>query len=456
MKKCYIEHLGCAKNQVDAEVMLEALMKTGEWEHTAEPDEADLILVNTCGFIEAARKESIDAVFDLREAFPEKRIIMTGCLSERYGKEMAGELVEADGFFGNRDLAKIVDAAQSALQGERPLLIPDTPVQEFDERRTLFTFPGSAYVKLSEGCNHRCSYCAIPLIRGDLKSRPFDSIVNEVSQLVTTGTYEINLIAQDLAAYGTDRGDGTSEFMQLLEALCSLPLDFRIRLLYIHPDAFPEELPAFIAAQEKMHPYFDIPFQHASVPILRKMGRTGSPEVYLSLLARIRETLPEAVIRSTFLLGFPGEEKEDFETLLAFVEAAKLDWAGTFLYSREEGTPAFALRGARAHNKALKQAAIWKQELEQVQQSITEKKLAAYAGSVFDVLLEEKIEGEELIIGRMYGQAPEVDGLTVVMTAGGEPGDVVTCGITRSTGVDLEAVPVKRGVFVSRYADRRM
>ena len=434
VKRIYIESLGCAKNQVDSEILLAYALENG-YERTENAAEADVIVVNTCGFIESAKKESIDTFFSLRDANPGARIILAGCLAQRYGSEM--ELDEADAIFGNRDLSLFPEI----LSGNEKLLIPDypDPDSERDDRKTLLNFPGSAYLKISEGCNHRCSYCAIPVIRGSLRSRPMDKVIAEAKRLIASGIYEINIVAQDLGAYGTDDG-GESKFVDLMDKLSSLEGNFVLRMLYIHPDTFPEGLIELCAERKKILPYFDIPFQHADPAVLRAMRRTGSPEIYLSLINRIRTALPDAVIRTTLMLGFPGEDRKAFNTLLSFVEKAKFDWMGSFTYSREEDTPAYDMRGEEEHEKAQVKARKWQKELEAVQERITAEQLERHVGHEYPVLIEEKVEGEDLAIGRIYAQAPDVDGLTVVMGRGMKPGDVVRTGIRKVRGIDLEGV----------------
>ncbi len=442
-KKVYIENLGCAKNQVDAEVMLHTL-KEAECIVVDDAAHADLILVNTCGFIESAREESINTFFSLRADFPEAKVIMTGCLAQRYGKELLTELPEADAIFGNRDLRYITRLVRRVYAGEREIDLPSYPLitEESNERSTLFNYPGSAYLKISEGCNHRCRYCAIPLIRGPLRSRPFADILKEAQQLVDSGIKELNLIAQDLAAYGTDRECGESQFLELLEALAALTGDFRIRMLYIHPDDFPEGLVSVVANHSKILPYFDVPFQHAHPTVLRPMGRLGDRSSYVKLVQTIRQTLPEATLRSTLMIGFTGESDETIKELKQFLIEAQLDWVGFFIYSREEDTPAFKDRSAAEHKKIMKKAGKWQKELEGVQEAITSKRLQRFVGTVQEVLIEELVEGEDLAIGRTVHQAPEVDGLTVVIGRNLVPGSVVRCGISRVNGVDLEAIPV--------------
>lgn len=443
MKKIYIESLGCAKNQVDSEVLLTIAKEKG-YVRVTEAKDADLIFVNTCGFIESAKEESINTFFALKGAYPDAKIVLGGCLAQRYAEEL--ELEEADAIFGNRDLAAFSDVLDSLDEGDDQIVLkpeyPD-PDREKDEREEYLSMPRSCYLKISEGCDHRCSYCAIPIIRGGLRSRSEDRIIDEAKELIRKGFFEINLIAQDLGAYGTDF-DGKSHFCDLLTKLASLEGDFRLRLLYIHPDTFPEELISIVKNSEKIIPYFDIPFQHSSERVLRKMRRFGNTEKYLALINRIRSEIPEAVIRTTLMLGFPGEEREDFDELLSFVRQARFDWMGSFLYSREEDTPAFDMRDQKAHEKAVKRAARWKNELEELQSAITEERLQGFVGKKYTALVEENIQGEDLSIARIYSQAPEVDGLTVIMGEGIAPGDVVEVGIRAVRGVDLEAVLIRK------------
>ncbi|MDC7243165.1 MAG: MiaB/RimO family radical SAM methylthiotransferase, partial [Sphaerochaetaceae bacterium] len=278
------------------------------------------------------------------------------------------------------------------------------------------------------GCNHRCAFCAIPIIRGPLRSRSKNQILDEAKSLVKNGIKEINIIAQDLAAFGTDT-TGKSQLLPLLEEICEIEGDFKIRLLYIHPDAFPKELIKFVQTHDKVLPYFDIPFQHAATPILRKMGRTGTSESYYNLIKEIRESLPYAVIRTTLMLGFPGETKEDVKTLLEFTKKCKFDWMGSFIYSREEDTRAFDMISEEDHKKVISRAKKDQKKLEKIQEKITSSNLQKFVGNVYEALIEEKIEGEDLAIGRIYSQAPEVDGATVIMGRNLKPGSIVKVGI---------------------------
>ncbi len=436
----YIENLGCAKNQVDAEVLACTLEKDG-WILTDEADKADLIFVNTCGFIESAREESIDTFFSLRNQYPKAKIVISGCLAQRYADELKDQIPEADGIFGNRDLSKVNDFVRKISRKGTELVVPEYPDPDADifERNELFNYPGSAYLKISEGCNHRCGFCAIPLIRGSLRSRPKAKILKEAQDLAGRGIREINLIAQDLAAYGTD-WDGKSHFLELLRDITAVEGDFKVRLLYIHPDAFPLELLDMINANNKILPYFDIPIQHASEKLLRPMKRIGDGKIYTDLITKIRAALPECVIRTTIMLGFPGETDEDFEKVYDFVKNNRFNWMGSFVYSREEGTYAYGLTTEKDHKALTKVAKTRQKKLQKLQEKITEECLQSFVGKEYDVLIEELVEGEDLAIGRIWAQAPEVDGLTVVMGRDMIPGNIYRCGITKVNGVDLEAV----------------
>ncbi len=442
MKKIYIESLGCAKNQVDSEILLSYALENG-YTRTEEVGEADVIVVNTCGFIQSAKEESINTFFGLKEKNPGAKIILAGCLAQRYGKEM--ELEEADAIFGNHDLSLFPSLLKSIEEEKREIVVPEypDPDRERDDRKELLSFPRSAYLKISEGCNHCCSYCAIPIIRGPLRSRPFEAVVKEAERLIESGVYEINVVAQDLGAYGLDLY-GKSRFVELMDTLSLLDGDFVLRMLYIHPDTFPLDLIGLVAERKKILPYFDIPVQHADKAVLKSMKRTGSGDEYAALFNKIREKNPDAVIRTTLMLGYPGEDRKAFEELLDFIDKAQSDWMGSFLYSREEDTPAYKMRNQKEHDKAQREAKKWQKELEEKQSAITEKRLERFVGREYTALVEEIIEGEELAIGRIYSQAPDVDGLTVIMGRGLKSGDKVRVGIRSVRGLDLEGILIDR------------
>lgn len=443
MKRIYVSSLGCAKNQVDSELLMTYAGDAG-YEVVSGPENADIIVVNSCGFIESAKEESLNTFFSLHNSYPDAKVILAGCLAERYAHDI--ELEEAAAIFGNHDLSKFPEVLKEVEESEEQVIetppYPD-PDREEDRRSSYLSMPRSCYLKISEGCNHRCNFCAIPVIRGPLRSRPFDKVVDEAKRLIAEGFYEINIIAQDLGAYGSDWGKG-QQFTRLIRTIAALEGDFVIRMLYIHPDTFPLELIDIVKENPKILPYFDIPFQHADERVLRGMKRTGSREKYLELVNRIRTALPDAVIRTTLMLGFPGEDRAAFEELLAFVREGQFDWMGSFLYSREEDTVAYGMRGEKEHAKAHKEAAKWQKELEELQSGITEKRLERFCGHKYTALVEERIEGEDLAISRIYSQAPEVDGLTVIMGEDLKAGDICEVGVRKVRGVDLEAVLIRK------------
>ncbi|MBU0927916.1 MAG: 30S ribosomal protein S12 methylthiotransferase RimO [Spirochaetes bacterium] len=438
MKTFYIDNHGCAKNQVDAEEMAARLVSEG-WASSASLSGAALVIVNTCGFIEDAKKESLEAVIAVKAAYPGKRVLVAGCLSQRYADALGSDLAEADGVFGNGDLSLVGRAADAALRGDRRTTAPERVSYAPARRGPLMGFPRSAYLKIAEGCDNRCSFCAIPLIRGGISSRDPEDAAAEFSELVSSGAYEVCLIGQDLGSYGQDRA-GRQLLPDLLSAISSVPGDWRLRMLYIHPDRFPRAVLDACASDERILPYFDLPFQHASERVLRAMNRSGDADRYLGLLSDIRGALPAAVIRSTFLVGFPGEDDDDFAALRRFQDAARVDWLGAFAYSREEDTPAYSLKGRVAKRVAQGR----KKEIEDAQRPLTEAALERFVGTAQTVLVEERIEGEDLAIARGYMNAPDVDGSVVVVGGDLSPGDVLPVTVLAVRGVDLEAAPRAR------------
>jgi len=427
--------------------MMAHLNKAG-WESVSDAESADLIIVNSCGFIESAKQESINAVLGWRRLYPDKKILLAGCLVQRYAKELPEILEEADGFLGIEDPAKIVRAASGLVKDADSKTRVHLPAGE----RPLLSLPGSAYVKISEGCDNRCSYCAIPIIRGRLVSRTIPDILEECRALLNRGIVELCVIGQDIGSFGTETATGAttrnaaSKLPELLNAVSSLEGYFWVRLLYIHPDHFPMQILDIMEKDTRFLPYFDIPFQHASSKVLSAMNRHGTSEKYLELLKTIRGRLPRAVIRSTFLLGFPGETEEDFSALLDFQEKARLDWLGCFTYSREEGTAAFSMKGRVPAKTALKR----KQIIEGRQVPITEKNMDRFTGQTLDVLIEERLDsgtdadGEDIWLGRLYCHAPEIDGAAVVISDDGrsqikpQAGTLAKCRVIARRGIDLE------------------
>jgi ribosomal protein S12 methylthiotransferase len=417
---CYfLDPFGCAKNQVDAETMM-AVLDRSAWSRVEDSAAADLIIINSCAFIESAKQESINAVLSYRKLYPGKKILLAGCLAQRYEKELPASLVEADGFFGNTDLGAIAGVVNSVFGEPPPEHRMPYPVSaSLLADRPLLSLPGQGYVKISEGCNNRCSFCAIPIIRGPLRSRPVPELAKECRSLLDRGVRELCLVGQDLGSYAADLG-GTADgsgLPELLEALSALEGHFWVRLLYIHPDHFPRPILDICRRDSRFLPYFDLPFQHGSAGILRAMGRRGDPESYLRLIAEIRNALPDAVIRSTFLTGFPGETDGDFRQLLEFQTRAHLDWLGVFAYSREEDTPAYSMKGQVPRKIAVQRKAT----IEEQQTSISEKQMDRFVGCSLEALVEEPLdlppgtaEEEQLYLGRLYCQAPEVDGSVIL------------------------------------------
>ncbi len=464
MKKIrfFLDQYGCAKNQVDGELLISHLKDSG-YERISEPELADLIIINSCGFIEAAKKESLNAVITARNAYPNAKIMLAGCLSERYTDDLLDNLDEADAFFGNGDLSKVTQTVSELFEkdGIKPHLLPAQEGVSSGERTDFLSFAGSAYVKITEGCDNHCSFCAIPLIRGKLRSRSIAEIVAEVKSLLDKGIFEINLIGQDLAAYGSDfsleeaeqikNPHRSSVLAQLLKEISLIKGTFWVRLLYIHPDHFPFDILPIIASDSRMLPYFDIPFQSGSDVVIARMNRHNSAESYRSTLQKIRSILPEAVLRTTFLVGFPGETDEQFLETKQFLQDIQPHWSGCFTYSKEEDTPAASFKG-RVTKKIAENR---KNILEDIQSNITNEHLKQYIGKTLDVLLEEFIPG--FAIGRAWFQAPEVDGAVVVRLdeesidneteneisaklSQYSAGEVLRVKIIACNGADLEAV----------------
>ena len=478
----FLDQHGCAKNKVDGELLIHRLSLMGLTQ-TFEPEKADFIIINSCGFIESAKKESLDAVYGSRAAYPNAKILLAGCLAERYAKLFKTELPEADGIFGNGDLSKIDEVVKAMFKGERPVLVPEQKGVCCGDRSVLLNFRGSAYVKITEGCNNCCSFCAIPIIRGKLRSRPAQAIIEEIKALLKKGIYEINLIGQDSAAWGTGEDDDVfgngreplahinaqggfegsekkSALCRLLEQISALHGNFRLRLLYIHPDHFNRDILPVIKADKRLLPYFDIPFQCGDDKIIRSMNRIGTAELYKKLIEDIRKVLPEVAIRTTFMTGFPGEDEQNFENTCNFMKSIEPDWSGCFEYSREEDTPAYNFKGKVPKKIAAARA----KKLVEIQSEITQKRLSKRINKDYDVLIEEVLDnsseengensaspsdsGTSFAIGRAWFQAPEVDGAVVVRFDSDDktaceavkPGNVVKVHAVALSGVDLDAV----------------
>lgn len=458
MNKFFIDQHGCAKNQVDGEIIASKLIDDG-FEMVDSFDAADFIIINTCGFIESAKKESLDAVYNIRASYPKKKIVLAGCLAERYADVFKENLEEVNGIFGNGDLLLISDLLNSIKK--RPVIVSEQKGVSVYKRNTFFNFKNSAYVKITEGCSNHCSFCAIPVIRGELRSRPIKDVVKEVQSLIKKGFFEINLIGQDLAAFGTgeedkkifeklkDGGDenSTSYLSLLLDEISKIEGKFWIRLLYIHPDHFNFDVVERIKKDNRILAYFDIPFQSGDTEIIQAMNRTGSKETYIKLVKKLRKELPDAALRTTLMTGFPGETEEAFANSKDFLETIKPDWTGCFAYSREEDTPAYKFKN-RISKKISESRA---KELESIQEEITQQKLKSRLKNDYDVLIEEVLDAEDdqgFAIARAWFQAPDVDGAFVVRYDRDDkkavkavvPGNVVKVRAVKVSGVDIDSV----------------
>lgn len=423
--------LGCAKNHVDSENMLGMLRDRG-YEIVNDPAEAEIIFVNTCGFIEAAKRESIETIFEMsryKEEGKLKKLFVTGCLAQRYAQDLYNEIPEIDGMMGVADYLRLYEMMDVAAEGKRPMYMKDGE-RFFKCGRVLTENSYSAYVKISDGCDNRCTYCAIPLIRGDYRSRPFDDIIEECERLALVGVTEITLIAQDTSRYGCDFGDGHFMLPELLRRVSEIESVHWVRVLYCYPDSTEDRLLDEITNNPKVAPYLDLPLQHINDELLKRMNRRGSSEWIRS---RIRECHERGIItRTTFIVGFPGETDEQFAELLKFTQDARFDRMGAFTYSAEEGTPAAVMPDQI--DEEVKQARL--DQLMMLQQSISAELMAERVGTTCEVLVEGM--DEYGWYGRSMYEAPESDGCIHLTTERElEPGEYVMVRITDADAYDL-------------------
>src|SRR6478672_697199 len=428
-ERFYVETLGCPKNAVDSDKVVATLLADGLLP-TDAPGEADLVVVNTCAFIDAARQESIDVALGLAEAKrPGARLVVTGCMAERYGDELAAALPEADAVVGFADEGALVDVV---LRGRKPSGVRDL----LELPRPAPTAPW-AYVKVAEGCDRACAFCAIPSFRGAQRSRAPESIETEVASLVHAGAAEIVLVAQDLAWYGRDVGEpgALAPLLRRLDRLAADGLQ-RVRLLYLYPSEVKDPLVATMLELPTVVPYFDLSLQHAAPGLLRRMKRWGSGERFLTTIASIRAAAPEAAFRSSFIVGFPGESEDDHDALLGFLEAAALDWAGFFPFSPEDGTAAVGFDGVV--DPEIMGARL--RESGEVQEPITQAARDALVGARVEVLVDAVTD--DGLVGRTHREAPEIDGVVRLAGAEARPGAIVAGEVTGAIGPDLDAVPL--------------
>lgn len=437
MARFQLISLGCAKNLVDSEVMLGSMAADG-WELVDNEEEAETLILNTCGFIQPAVEEAITEILELvriKEQSPEKKIVVTGCLVQRYQDSLVEEIPEVDLFLGTEaatDLAKYISQLlEGKLQGR--LVVPVRNLMSATTPRVISTPAYRAWLKITEGCDNRCSYCMIPAIRGSLRSRPIDDLVREACHLQEHGVKELSLVAQDSTAYGNDLGKGQDIVELLKQLLCRTSIPW-LRLLYLYPTGITRELLQLMADNPRIVPYLDIPIQHVSDRILRSMNRRYGAEQLHSTIDTIREILPDIALRTTFLVGFPGETEKDFFEIETFLRKFHLDHVGVFPYANEEGCPSENYPNQVPEEEKQRRC----DHLLAVQSELSEAIQVKYIGRVEPVLVEGVSRETELLLeGRTRFQAPEVDGCVYINEGIASPGDIVNVRISESQTYDL-------------------
>ena len=435
MSKIGMVSLGCPKNQMDAELMLAKLRDAG-FDITADAETADAVIINTCGFIGDAKQEAIDTILEFAErkqAGQIRAIVVTGCLAQRYQDEVARELPECDAVLGLGANADIVETVRAVLNGETVQRFPSLSCWSLDGDRAQTTPFYFAYLRVGDGCNNRCTYCAIPLIRGGLRSRAMESVVAEAEALAASGVKELVLVAQDTTLYGVDRA-GKSLLPELLDRLCEIEGLRWIRLLYCYPEHITEELVEVIVRQEKVVKYLDIPIQHASGRVLRAMNRPGDRDSLTGLMKRLRECIPDLVLRTTVMVGFPGETEADFKELCEFIREVRFERLGCFAYSPEEGTPAAEM--ASQVEERVKERR--RDTVMELQTRIADTYGDAQVGRTVAVLVEGFDQREQCWFGRSAADAPDIDPRVFFATEEPvEPGEFVNVRITDRLDWDL-------------------
>ena len=441
MPKIGLISLGCAKNLVDSEHML-ALLRAAGWEITEDMAEADVGVVNTCGFIEAAKSEAIETILETaqyKQTGKMKGLVVTGCLVQRYAEEMQKELPEIDAICGTGSYENIVDAANAALGGQKAAYMADMAAAALDGDRSRLTPSYTAYFKIAEGCSNRCGYCIIPKLRGPYRSREMAALLEEARELSDAGVKELIVIAQDITKYGMDLPEHKRLLPELLRQLCQLDFTW-VRLHYLYPDQITEELIDVIAEEPKIVKYLDIPLQHVSKRILRAMHRPGDGEEFAALIEKLRARIPGLVLRTSLIVGLPGETEEEFAELCTFLQETQIERVGVFEFSPEEGTEAAELPDQiDAETKANRRLIV-----EELQSGVLDDYNTSRHGETMDVLCEGFDEEQQLWFGRTYADSVEVDG-HVYFESDGDPqeGEFVSVRITESLGPDLLGVQQK-------------
>ena len=435
MKTFYIDNLGCSKNQVDSEIMHGLLLEAG-YEYKNEASNADIVIINTCGFIEASKIESLDVIFDyitMKTDGEIKKVIVAGCLAQRYHEELKDEIKEVDAFIGTGDYHRIVELIENSKLGIPVYMDLMNELTPEGLPRVLMNDNHYAYVKISEGCDNRCTYCIIPMLRGSFRSRKIEDIKSEIISLVKGGVKEAILIAQDTTRYGMDLYGGYA-LPKLLDELQEIEGLEWIRIQYAYPDVISDEMIDAIARNSKVVKYIDIPIQHGSNRILKLMNRHTTREDIISVIGKMRDRIPGIRLRTTVMVGFPGETEDDFNQLMELASEIRFDRLGAFEYSDEEGTPAMKLPDKVEEEVAGERF----RKLMELQMSISEQLNSAMVGKVLDVIIDEKMDNESIYIGRTEYDTPEVDGVVYVHTEKNlSRGDIVKVKIEQYMEYDL-------------------
>jgi len=441
----YLVSLGCPKNRVDSEIMLGSLLNDG-YRLVDEPEKAEVIVINSCAFIGEAKQESIDAIFEhakYKETGNCRSLVVAGCLTQRYAEVLQAEMPEVDHFVGTGAYQRIGEIIRSDRDRA---VVPDPDFVHSSTTPRLNSMPGfTAYLKVSEGCNNTCSFCIIPKLRGEMRSRTIADVVAEAARLAEQGVVELNLVAQDLTAYGYDL-PGRPKLADLLRELARVDVRW-LRLHYAYPRDFSDALIDAMASEDRIVKYLDMPLQHASDAMLKAMRRGRDRKFVEGLLAKLRKRVPNLVMRTSFIVGFPGETQEDFDELAGFIEAQRFEHVGVFEFSREEGTPSYDLPGqVAARVKASRRKALMK-----LQRGISRAYMQGLVGKELEVLVEgQSAETELLLQGRHAGQAPEIDGAVYINDGDARPGDIVRVLVEQAGDYDLvggivgKAVPPKK------------
>lgn len=434
-EKVNVVTLGCEKNLVDSEIM-SGLVHARGYTLVDKPEDATVVIVNTCGFIDAAKEESVNTILDLAELKDTARLkalIVSGCLTQRYKQELMKEMPEIDGIVGTGDFHRINDIIDEALGGKKPVYVGN-PVFNYEETlpRLLSTPRHTAYVKIAEGCDNACTFCSIPIMRGKFRSRSIESILAEAKQLAAQGVKEISLIAQDSTNYGTDLYDGF-KLPELMNRVTEVEGVEWVRLHYAYPGFFTDELIETIASNPKICKYIDMPLQHSEDAILKRMRRPGRQRDVRELISRIRARIPDVALRTSMIVGFPDETEEEFEKLCEFVREMKFDRLGVFAYSQEEDTPANRLPNQLTDEVKQHRA----HTLMEIQREVAQDNSAKYVGRTLDVLVERYDGRSDVYIGRSQYDAPEVDGEVYVSGIRAELGEIRKVRITHAYEYDL-------------------